>query len=200
MDVFIYGKKEIDYLKKRDKILGKAIDEIGMIQRPVIPDLFSALIRNVVGQQISSRAAATVWTRFLEKYSPISPKTIAEADTEDIQKCGMSMRKAGYIKGIAEAVWGNKLNLSELVDLPDEEVIKKLSSLPGIGLWTAEMLMIFSMQRPDVVSYGDLAIRRGMMTLYGLESLSKEEFLKYRKAYSPYGSVASLYLWVVSKE
>ena len=154
----------------------------------------------ISGQQISSKAANTVWNRVLNRYSPITPETIMAITTEEIQKCGMSNRKANYIKGIAEAVVQGKLNLSELEHLPDDEVIKRLSSLPGIGVWTAEMLMIFSMQRPDVVSWGDLAIRRGMMTLYGLKDLTREQFHEYRKRYSPYGSVASLYLWVISRE
>ena len=200
MCIFQYGQKEIDYLKERDKVLGRAIGEVGIIRRPVIPDLFTALIRNIVGQQISSKAANTVWNRVLNRYSPITPETIMAITTEEIQKCGMSNRKANYIKGIAEAVVQGKLNLSELEHLPDDEVIKRLSSLPGIGVWTAEMLMIFSMQRPDVVSWGDLAIRRGMMTLYGLKDLTREQFHEYRKRYSPYGSVASLYLWVISRE
>lgn len=197
MDIFRYGQKEVDYLKKKDKKLGKAIDEIGMIQRAVIPDLFTALIRNIIGQQISSKAATTVWNRMQEYFNEITPEIIMKSTVEEIQQCGVSMRKADYIKGVGETVARGELNLSELYDLPDSEVIKRLSSLKGIGVWTAEMLLIFSMQRPDVVSWGDLAIRRGMMTLYNLNALSKEQFEKYRKRYSPYGSVASLYLWAI---
>jgi len=77
-------------------------------------------------------------------------------------------------------------------------VIKRLVSLPGVGVWTAEMMLIFSLQRPDVVSWGDYGIRKGMMKLYGLDELTREQFDKYRKRYSPYGSVASLYLWEIA--
>jgi DNA-3-methyladenine glycosylase II len=108
------------------------------------------------------------------------------------------MRKANYIKGIGEAAYRGDLDLLELREMPDEVVIEKLSSLPGIGVWTAEMLLIFSLCRPDVVSWGDLAIRRGMMNLYGLKELSKKQFDRFRKRYSPCGSVASLYLWALS--
>jgi DNA-3-methyladenine glycosylase II len=110
------------------------------------------------------------------------------------------MRKSAYISGIAEAVITGKLNLSELYSLSDSEIIERLVLLNGIGKWTAEMLLIFSMERPDVVSWGDLAIQRGMMKLYGLKALTKLQFDKYVKRYSPYGSVASLYLWELSKE
>jgi 3-methyladenine DNA glycosylase/8-oxoguanine DNA glycosylase len=82
--------------------------------------------------------------------------------------------------------------------MSDTRVIERLSSLPGIGVWTAEMLLLFSLRRPDVVSWGDLAIRRGMMNLYGLKDLSKKQFDRFRKRYSPCGSVASLYLWALS--
>jgi 3-methyladenine DNA glycosylase/8-oxoguanine DNA glycosylase len=112
----------------------------------------------------------------------------------------MSLRKAEYIKGIAEAALSGKVDFGRLHTLSDEEIIKKLSSLRGVGVWTAEMLLIFSLCRSDVVSYKDLAICRGIMNLYGLKELPKERFERYRKRYSPYGSVASLYLWALSAE
>jgi len=110
------------------------------------------------------------------------------------------MRKAGYIKNIAAAVNSGNLNLAELQHLSDNQVIEQLSSQPGIGVWTAEMLMIFSMQRPDIVSWNDLAIRRGMTRLYGLQTLTRADFDTRRQVYSPYGSIASLYLWHISRE
>lgn len=198
MEIFKYTQKELEYLKKKDKLLGEAIDKIGIIEREVIPDLFIALINSIVGQQISSKAANTVWNRIKEYFVEITPDVIAKATVEEIQRCGLSTRKANYIKGVGVTVMQEKINLSELYSLPDNEVITYLSSLNGIGVWTAEMLLIFSMQRPNVVSRGDLAIQRGMMKLYGLKTLNKEKFEKYRKRYSPYGSIASLYLWAVS--
>ncbi|MCU0564846.1 MAG: DNA-3-methyladenine glycosylase 2 family protein, partial [Desulfobacterales bacterium] len=101
---------------------------------------------------------------------------------------------------IGEAAVSGELDLVGLRAMPDARVIERLSSLPGIGVWTAEMLLIFSLCRPDVVSWGDLAIRRGMMNLYGLKDLSREQFDRFRKRYSPCGSVASLYLWALSAE
>jgi len=198
MHIFEYGQKEIDYLKSKDKKLGAAIDKIGIIKRKVTPDPFEALISSVVGQQISSKAAVTVWNRLVELLGSITPESISQADISKIQVCGMSQRKAGYIKGIAEAAISGEVDFDLLHTMIDEEIIKKLSSLHGVGEWTAEMLLIFSLNRPDVVSYKDLAIRRGMMNLYGLKELPKEKFDRYKKRYSPQGSVASLYLWALS--
>lgn len=198
MQIFEYGEKEIGHLQRRDKKLGAAIDRIGPIQREIIPDPFTALISSVVSQQISKRAAETVWNRLSARLGTVMPETIVVTDLTEIQGCGMSERKAGYIKGIADAAVSGLVDFKTLHTLTDEEIIKKLSSIKGVGVWTAEMLLIFSLCRPDVVSFRDLAICRGMMNLYGLQDVSKEKFERYRKRYSPYGSVASLYLWALS--
>ena len=91
-----------------------------------------------------------------------------------------------------------ELNLEELTNLPDEEVCRRLSALPGIGVWTAEMLMTFSMQRPDIMSFGDLAILRGLRMLHHHRRITPQLFAKYKRRYSPYGSLASLYLWAIA--
>lgn len=195
---FEYGDAEIKHLSQSDKQLGSAISKIGKIERAVEPDMFASLVRSIVGQQISTKAQRTVWGRMIERLSEITPSNVNELSVEEIQKFGISFRKASYIKGSAEKVCSGSLNLDELHSLPDSEVIAQLTRLDGVGVWTAEMLMIFSMLRPDVISYGDLAIRRGMCMLYGYESIDKKTFEMHRRSYSPYGSVASLYLWAVS--
>lgn len=200
MAIFEYGEQELDYLRHRDQALGDAMDRIGMIRREVTPDLFTALTHSVVSQQISSKAAQTVWQRFRERFPALTPGAVAASDPVALKSCGMSARKAGYIIGISEAIVGRRLDIAALPSLSDGNIIKELSALPGIGVWTAEMVLIFSLQRRDVVSWGDLAIRRGMMNLYGLQTLGKTEFESYRQRYSPYGSVASLYLWALAAE
>ena len=198
MKIFEYGQKEIDYLKKKDKKLALAIDKIGILEREITTDPFKALIFSVVSQQISGKAAETVTKRLINLVGDITPERIFETDLSDIQKCGMSTKKSEYIKEIANASISGNIDFNELYKLADEEIIKKLSSLRGVGVWTSEMILIFSLCRPNVLSYNDLAIRRGMMNLYGLSELSKIDFEKYRKRYSPYGSIASLYLWELS--
>jgi 3-methyladenine DNA glycosylase/8-oxoguanine DNA glycosylase len=198
MKNFNYGQTEINYLTQHDPQLGSVIDKIGMIEHEMMPDLFTALIRSIVGQQISNKAAETVWRRLSAKMAVINADTIANTELADIQQCGLSLRKAGYIQNIANKTVAGELDFLVLSTLPNDEFIKILSSLHGVGVWTAEMLLIFSLGRPDVVSWGDLAIRRGMMKLYDLPELTKAQFIDYCANYSPYGSVASLYLWALS--
>jgi len=193
---FRYGEKELAHLRHADKCLAAAIDKIGIIRRRVNPDPFAALIENIIAQQISTKAASTVTGR-LNALCGMDIVLLHALTIEQIQACGMSMRKAGYIKGIAQAAIDGTVNFAQLAQMPDDEVIKTLTALPGIGTWTAEMLLIFSLCRPNVVSYGDLAIRRGMIRLYGLQDLPRERFDCYTKQYAPYGSVASLYLWEI---
>ena len=195
---FKYGTEEIDWLKSRDPVLGAAIDKIGLIRREVTPDLFTAMISSIVGQQISSKAAATVWNRMTERFKPFTAETIAAAAPEELQTCGMSMKKAVCIRDLAALVVDGSLDLPALKKLPDDEVCKRLVEIKGIGSWTAEMLMIFSMQRKDIISYKDLAIIRGMKNLYRHREITPKLFEKYKKRYSPYASVASLYLWALS--
>ncbi len=199
VEIFRYGQTEIDHLTRRDRKLGAAIEAIGAIRREIRPDAFSALVMSIAGQQISNKAARAIRGRLHSLFGgDITPERIAETGLPEMRDCGLSARKAEYIKGIADASLRGEIDFSRLKEMADAEIIDALSSLRGIGVWTAEMLLLFSLCRPDVVSWGDQAIRRGMMNLYGLKNLSREQFERYRKRYSPYGSVASLYLWALS--
>jgi len=181
-----------------DSTLGEIIDKIGHIEREIIPDLFSSLIRSIIAQQISTKAAETISRRMLEQLKEITPETINAASVEDIQQLGMSFRKSTYIKDAAHKVLIGELDIEALHSLSDDEVCKRLSALNGIGVWTAEMLMTFSMQRPDILSWNDLAIHRGLRMLYRHRKINKKLFEKYRRRYSPYNTVASLYLWAIA--
>lgn len=195
---FEYGEKEITYLKRKDKKLGAAIDKIGHIYREIDSDLFSAVIHHIIGQQISTAAQETIWGRLSEKLGSINAETILSQSREELQSIGITFRKADYILDFARKVHNGEFDMDALNDMEDGEVIKQLSSLKGIGVWTAEMIMIFCMQRPDIVSFGDLAILRGMRMLYRHRKIDKIKFAKYRKRYAPYGTVASLYLWAIA--
>ena len=170
---FYYDDEAIRCLKAKDPILADVIDRIGPIERPIDADLFSALVNNIVGQQISTKAFITIWNRIKDLFGTVTPESILSKSAEELQKCGITMKKSVYIRNIAVDIINGSLNLDELYELPDDEVCRRLSSLNGIGTWTAEMLMTFSMQRPDILSWDDLAIRRGIMMLYRHKKLDK---------------------------
>ncbi len=198
MAYFEYGSTELEYLASQDEKLGEAMKKIGMIKREITPQPFAMLLNSIVGQQISGRAAETVWNRVVNLCGDITPEKIGSMDLTEIQSCGMSMRKAGYIRGVADACLNGSVNFSAFSQMSDNEIIHTLTKLHGVGVWTVEMLLIFSMGRPDIVSFNDFGIRKGMMKLYGLEKLSKEVFNEYRRRYSPYGTTASFYLWEIA--
>ncbi|NLN46789.1 MAG: DNA-3-methyladenine glycosylase 2 family protein [Clostridiaceae bacterium] len=197
---FKYGKPEIDLLKKQDPVLGALIDRLGPLRREVRTDRFQVLVDSIVSQQISGKAAQSVLAKLEQLTGDVSPETLTGVSVAMLRSCGLSERKAGWLQNLAREVSDGRMDLGGLDALADDEVVARLVTLPGIGVWTAEMFLIFAMQRPDVVSWGDFGIRRGMSLLYGFETLTKKEFLTRRQAYSPCGTVASLYLWAVTRQ
>ena len=200
MKYFSYSAVETDYLSARDPALGAAIARMGHIDREVIPNLFTALINSIAGQQISGKALATVWARLCDQLGEITPDNVLAAGEDGLRACGLSGRKAGYMLAAARAVQDGTLDIHSLVDKTDAEVIQTLVALPGVGRWTAEMLLIFSLQRPDVLAFDDLGIRKGLCRLYGWDEVTREQFEDCRARFSPYGTVASLYLWALAAE
>lgn len=192
---FAYDLSVLEYLKKKDKKLGEMIDLIGPIQRGINPDLFESLVSSIVAQQISGKAFETVFTRLKQK-TEMTPKGILNLSDEAIQSCGMSLKKVSYIKGAAE--YFSHTDIDILKSMSDEDLIKHLVELKGIGTWTAEMLLIFSLNRMNVLSKKDLAIRRGISMLYHHKEVTDALLDKYLKRYTPYASLASLYLWEIS--
>lgn len=195
---FRYGEKETDYLKSRDPRLGEVIDRIGHVWRERDPDLFSSVVHQIIGQQISTKALSTIWARMRERLGEVTPSKVAEADIETLRSFGMSFRKASYIKKFALKVVDREFSLEEIESLPDEEAIESLRSIKGIGTWTAEMILLFCMERPNVFSYDDLALQRGLRMVFRHRKIDRRLFEKYRRKFSPCCSVASLYLWEVA--
>ena len=195
---FEYGETEIEYLKQKDKKLAEVIDTLGMIERTVDTDLFSSVVHHIIGQQISMKAQATIWQRMQDDLGVMNAETILEAGIPKLQAYGMTFRKAKYLTDFAEKIKSGEFDLDAVWQTSDQEAIEALSSLKGIGVWTAEMILLFCMQRLNVFSYGDLAILRGLRMVYHHRKIDKKLFEKYRRRFSPYCSVASLYLWAVS--
>ena len=195
---FTYGQTETDYLKAKDSRLAAVIDRLGHINRTVDTDLFSSVVHHIIGQLISTKAQATIWQRMQDALGTVTADSIAAAGVPLLQSLGMTFRKTEYITDFAEKVHTGVFDLEGIWQKSDEEAIRELSSLKGIGVWTAEMILLFCMQRPDVLSYDDLAIQRGLRMVYHHRKIGRGLFERYRRRFSPYGSVASLYLWAVS--
>ena len=195
---FEYGENEITYLRNKDKKLSEVIDQIGMIEREVDTDLFSAVVHHIIGQQISTKAQTTIWQRMKETLGEVNAETILSADISKLQSLGMTFRKAEYITDFARKVHEGVFDLEKVAQMSDEAAIKELASLKGIGVWTAEMILLFCLPRPDIFSYDDLAIQRGLRMVYHHRKIDRKLFEKYRRRFSPYCSVASLYLWAVA--
>ena len=195
---FAYGETELSYLRKKDKRLGAIIDRVGRVERVVDTDLFSSVVHHIVGQQITTKAQETIWRRLRETLGEVNAETVLAAGVPALQSLGMTFRKAEYITDFAEKVRSGAFDLDAVWHMNDEDAIRALSSLKGIGVWTAEMILLFCMQRQDVLSCDDLAIQRGLRMVYHHRKIDRGLFEKYRRRFSPYGSVASLYLWAVS--
>lgn len=196
---FGYGEVKTTYLAHKDARLGEVIQTIGHVCRALDPDLFSATAHHIIGQQVSLEAQRTVWNRMQQLLEQVSPETVAAASVDDLQACGTTFRKAEYIHEFAQKVVSGEFDLNGVREMDDETAIASLSSLRGIGTWTAEMILLFCLGRKNIFAYDDLAIQRGLRMVYHHRAITRPLFEKYRRRFSPYCSVVSLYLWEVSK-
>ena len=194
-------------LAAADPAMAALIERIGEIdiatrlrrrseERPA--DAYGALLRAIVGQQLSTKAARTIYRRVCEIFGGTtpSPEQLLEAGEEDLRGAGLSGRKVEYIQDLARHVLSGELEIDRLDELGDEEVIAELVAVRGLGQWTAEMFLLFHLERPDVLSGGDLGIRKAVQIEYGLEEMPPPaQVLEIGEAWRPHRSLASLYLW-----
>ena len=161
-------------------------------------DRFLAIARIIVGQQVSTAAARTIWGRLLDAFGgePTAEAVAADGAEETLRGAGLSGRKASYVAGVARAIVAGELRPEELEEMEDEEVIETLVAIKGLGRWSAEMFLIFDLGRPDVFSGGDLGLRHGIRIAYGLDDPpSPQEAVEIAERWAPHRSLASLYLW-----
>jgi DNA-3-methyladenine glycosylase II len=194
-------------LAASDPTMGALIERVGKIdiktrlrrrkeERPA--DAYGALLRAIVGQQLSTKAARTIYLRVLDLFDGTtpSPEQLLEAREEDLRAAGLSGRKTEYVRDLASHVLGGELELDRLDQLDDEEVIEEIVAVRGLGQWTAEMFLLFHLERPDVLSGGDLGIRKAIQIEYGLEEMPPpKRVIEIGEPWRPYRSLASLYLW-----
>jgi DNA-3-methyladenine glycosylase II len=194
-------------LAKSDPTMAALIERVGKIdlatrlrrrseERPA--DAYGALLRAIVGQQLSTKAARTIYLRVLDIFGGVtpSPEQLLQAGEADLRGAGLSGRKVEYIQDLARHVLSGELELDRLGELSDEEAIAEMVAVRGLGQWTAEMFLIFHLERPDVLSGGDLGIRKAVQVEYGLDEMPPPaQVLEIGEPWRPYRSLASLYLW-----
>jgi DNA-3-methyladenine glycosylase II len=163
------------------------------------PDHYGALVRSIAGQQLSVKAARSIWNRLIDRYDGVTPtpvQILAEEPEEFRAACGFSRAKVASLRSLAEHVVDGRLELGKLTELEDETVIEELVAVKGIGVWTAQMFLMFTLHRPDVLPVGDLGVRNAAMRAYGLEKPpAPDELTAIAEPWRPYRTRASLYLW-----
>jgi DNA-3-methyladenine glycosylase II len=183
-------------LAARDNVLSKLATRYEGLALGSRGDAFSTLARAIVGQQISVKAAQSVWDRLVAEIVAVTPQNLAAADPARLRTCGLSGQKCGYLADLAQRFASGALEPARWTDLDDETLITELTQVKGIGRWTAEMFLIFHMARPDVLPLDDIGLQRAMSLHYnGGRPLSKLKMRRIAKVWAPWRSVATWYLW-----
>ena len=188
----------------RDKDLKTLIDHFGVITLKRRRNYFKSLLRSIIHQQLSGKAARTIENRFLELYNGNrypTPEEVLKTPAEAIQNVGISRMKTEYIRGLAKIIDDGDIRLEKLTELSNDEVGTVLKQVRGIGQWTVDMFLIFSLNRPDVFPLNDLGIQKGLMLFLGrAKYLDRESMLSYSEKWKPYRTLVSLYLWKIVDE
>lgn len=190
--------KAKDHLRKSDSVLARVIDRIDLPLREPEGNYFDSLVESIISQQLSIKASDTIYTRFkkLFKNERINPEEVLDIDSEAIRVTGISYQKISYIKDLAQKTIESGIVFEQFDIMTDEEIITELVKIKGIGRWTAEMFLMFSMGRLDVFSYGDLGLQNAIQRLYGLkEKPTKEQAEALSEKWKPYRTLACRYLW-----
>jgi DNA-3-methyladenine glycosylase II len=183
-------------LMKRDRILNKLIPQFGDLQLVGRGEPFSTLARSIIGQQISVKAAETVWQRFLATCPKCNPQQVIKAGPENLAACGLSKRKTEYILDLAGHFKAKRVHPDKWVEMEDEEVIAEMVQIRGIGRWTAEMFLIFNLLRPNVLPLDDLGLLKGIsINYFSGEPVSRSDAREVSANWEPWRTVATWYLW-----
>lgn len=193
----------LDHLTRADDVMAALIEQHGPLdlearRRGRPDDAYGALLRSIVGQQLSVKAARSIYGRLVDLFggSTPAPRELLDADPETLRTAGLSRPKVSYLRSLAQHVEDGELHLDSLDDMGDDEVIAELTAVKGLGVWTAHMFLIFRLARPDILPVGDLGIRRAVERHYGLEGLPDAETLeRLGERWRPYRTLACLYLW-----
>jgi DNA-3-methyladenine glycosylase II len=191
----------VEHLRRADPVLGAAIDAVGPIELAVEPDPWWGLVDSIISQQVSVKAAWAIIARVaaLGATGRPTPAEVAAMDDEVLRAAGLSRAKVRYVKELAARWLDGSLRHRELARMTDDEVVAELTRVKGVGTWTAELILIFTLGRPDVLPVGDLGVRVAVQRLYGLaERPGRDELLRIAEPWRPWRSLASRYLWRVA--
>ncbi len=179
-----------------DRVLGKIISSYHGETLTVRGDAFYTLARSIVGQQISVKAADSVWKKFENNLQNVTPQALLASKEENLRECGLSGQKIRYLQGISKHFITNDTHIKNWHSLSDEEILAELTSLSGIGRWTAEMFMIFHLSRPDVLPLADIGLQKAIFRHYNQnQKMTLSEIFELAQKWKPYRSVATWYLW-----
>ena len=195
-EVMIDGIKKLSSIDMRLKTF---LQKFSVPVLPIEKNYFWSLCRSVIYQQISGKAAKKISDRYLSLFDQdvkMTPSDVLEIDIEKIYKVGISRQKSSYIKNIADAFSNNIINEKKISELDDQEIIKQLTSIKGVGRWTAEMFLIFTLRRTDVFPVTDLGVQKGFQIFYSLDKLPTIKMMNQKsESWRPYRTIMSLYLW-----
>lgn len=193
---FIIDNNELEFLKKQDKKLAPFIEKYGNLSFVNNNSLYEDINKNIISQMLTIKAANTIFNKFINIIGSCTPENVLNSPDELLRKCGISYSKINYIKGIAENILNSKLCLENLENYNEIEIINILTKQKGIGIWTAEMIALFSLGKKNIFSYSDIALKQGIKVVHNEINIeNKEEFNKLKELYSPYCSIASLYYY-----
>ena len=186
-------------LSNADQRMGKLIEKFGPPNFNLMNNYYESLIRSIVYQQLSGKAASIIYERFLDLFVfdiyP-KPKDVLEVSIETLRSSGLSYQKVNYIRDLSEKWQDGTMNLTDIDSMTDEEISSELIKVKGIGQWTADMFLMFTLGRPDVFPFGDLGIQKGVMILTNMNRLpTQKEMERKTKKWQPYRTVAAWYLW-----
>jgi len=200
IDVSIDIDVGLDLLKKDEK-MNVLINKFGIPEFDIKKDYFQSLLRYIVNQQLSGKSAKAIYDRFIDlipKNSLISPKEVLNLSKDDMRIAGLSFQKIDYLINLSNYFEKNTFEKEDLKKMTDQEICKELTQIKGIGEWTVDMFLMFTLNRPDVMPYGDLGIQKGYKKIFNLSDLpSKKEMENGSKIWSPYRTLACWYLWKI---
>jgi DNA-3-methyladenine glycosylase II len=183
-------------LMKRDRIMRKLIPQFGDMHLESRGEPFNTLVRSIIGQQISVKAAESIWQRFLEQCPKCTPAQVLKVGPEALAGCGLSKRKAEYLIDLADHFKAKRVHVDKWAEMDDEEVISELVAIRGIGRWTAEMFLIFNLLRPNILPLDDLGLLKGISVNYfSGEPVSRSDAREVAANWEPWRTVATWYLW-----